>query len=105
MVDFNFNINTAFYGVVRDDKIYNQNGQLVGYTVEQYNKALETAKGFENILYEKGILTKPKTPEEINQEMQEAMNKMSLSIQALTKKIEILEKVNDKQGKDSESGK
>lgn len=64
----NFQNNQSFIGFVQNGKIFNSYGSQIGYTNDEYNKAIETAKGFQQKLIEAGILTKPKTPEEINQE-------------------------------------
>lgn len=80
----------SFIGFVQQGKIFNSYGQQLGVTSDEYNKAIDTAKGFEKILYEKGILQKPKTPEEINQELQETMKQMMLSIQSLNAEITTL---------------
>lgn len=82
--------NSSFIGFVQQGKIYNSYGLQIGYTSEEYNKVIQTAKEFEKILYEKGILQKPKTPEEINQELQETMKQMMLSIQSLNAEITTL---------------
>lgn len=106
--------NQSFVGFVQNGKICNSYGQQIGYTNEEYNKAIETAKGFQKILYDKGILIKPKTPEEINQELQETLKQtqtmmleMSNTIISLNEKVSKLEeKKDDKQASDNEvSGK
>lgn len=88
----------TFIGVVSNGKIYNSFNQQVGVTTEEYKKALDTAKEYQQILYDKGILTKPKTPEEINQELQETLKKtqammaeMSTSLVSLNEKVMKLE--------------
>lgn len=90
--------NQSFIGFIQAGKICNSYGQQIGVTTDEYNKAIETAKGFEKILYEKGILTKPKTPEEINQELQNTLKQtqammveMSNTIVALNDKVLKLE--------------
>ena len=97
--------NSGFVAFVQQNKIYNSCGTLIGYTTDEYNKAVNTAKEFEKILYDKGILQKPKTPEEINRELQEAMRQMTLSIANLNAEINSLKKENrnDKQGSCNES--
>lgn len=67
MTDFNnFNyreINATqsnFIGFVSNGKIYNSFNQQIGVTNEEYKKAIDTAKDYEQILYDKGILEKPK---------------------------------------------
>ena len=84
----------TFIGIVANGKIFNSYNQQVGVTNEEYKKALDTAKGYQDILYEKGILTKPKTPEEINQELQDTLRKtqemmaeMSSSLVSLNEKV------------------
>lgn len=96
--------NQSFIGFVQAGKICNSYGQQIGVTTDEYNKAIETAKGFEKILYEKGILTKPKTPEEINQELQNTLKQtqsmmleMSNTIVSLNEKVSKLENKDDKQ--------
>lgn len=88
----------TFIGIVANGKIFNSYNQQVGVTNEEYKKALDTAKGYQDILYEKGILTKPKTPEEINQELQDTLRKtqemmaeMSSSLVSLNEKVIKLE--------------
>lgn len=97
MVDFNFNLNSMFYGIIRDGKIFNSNNQEIGVTTETYHQAIKTAREYQDILYEKGLLQKPKTVEEINKEMSDTMLKMSNTITELSAKIDKLEKANDKQ--------
>lgn len=105
--------NTSFIGFVQQGKIFNSYGQQLGVTSEEYNKAIETAKGFEKILYDKGILQKPKTPEEINQELQatlkqtqEMMSAMAQSIASLNNEVKTLkENKNVQQADSDESGK
>lgn len=70
MTDFNnFNyreINATqsnFIGFVSNGKIYNSFNQQIGVTNEEYKKAIDTAKDYEQILYDKGILEKPKKAE------------------------------------------
>lgn len=103
------NNGTGFVGFVRDGKIYNSNGQQVGYINDEYNKAMQVARDYEKILYDKGILTKPKTPEEINQELQSALSKtqemmatMASTITALNDKVQKLE--GDKNGQKFRNG-
>lgn len=67
MTDFNnFNyreINATqsnFIGFVSNGKIYNSFNQQIGVTNDEYKKAIDTAKDYEQILYDKGILEKPK---------------------------------------------
>ncbi|MBQ7284637.1 MAG: hypothetical protein IJW72_00390 [Alphaproteobacteria bacterium] len=104
MLDNNFQNTTSFIGFVQNGRIFNSYGQPLGYTTDEYNKAIDTAKGFEKILYEKGILTKPKTPEEINKELQETLKQtqsmmleMSGTIGLLNEKVSKLENSNVKQ--------
>lgn len=89
----------TFIGIVANGKIFNTYNQQVGVTNEEFQKAVDTtAKGYQDILYEKGILVKPKTPEEINQELQETlkqtqamMAEMSSSLVNLNEKVIKLE--------------
>lgn len=90
--------NQSFIGFIQNGKIFNSYGQQLGYITDEYNKAIETAKGFQQKLYDAGILTKPKTPEEINQELQNTLQQtqammleMSNTIVALNDKVSKLE--------------
>lgn len=106
------NTNTqSFIGYIQQGKIFNSFGQQLGVTSDEYNKAIETAKGFEKILYDKGILQKPKTPEEINQELQitlkqaqEMMSNMAQSIASLNNEVKLLKGKQDEQANNNESG-
>nr|DAU20393.1 MAG TPA: Heat shock factor-binding protein 1 helix, Nucleus, TRANSCRIPTION.8A [Caudoviricetes sp.] len=96
--------NQSFIGFVQNGKIFNSYGQQLGYITDEYNKAIETAKGFQQKLIEAGILVKPKTPEEINQELQETlkqtqtmMTEMSNTIISLNEKVNKLEEKKDVQ--------
>lgn len=96
--------NQSFIGFVQNGKICNSYGQQIGVTTDEYNKAIETAKGFQQKLIDAGILTKPKTPEEINQELQNTLKQtqtmmleMSNTIVALNDKVSKLENKDDKQ--------
>lgn len=98
------NYNQSFIGFVQGGKIFNSYGSPIGYTNEEYQKAIDTAKGFQQKLIEAGILTKPKTPEEINQELQETlkqtqsmMSQMSATIISLNEKVNKLEEKKDVQ--------
>lgn len=104
--------NTSFIGFVQQGKIFNSYGLQLGVTSEEYTKAIETAKGFEKILYEKGILKKPKTTEEINQELQialkqtqEMMCEMSQTIASLNNEVKSLKDQQNEQTDNNESGK
>lgn len=107
------NTNTqSFIGYVQQGKIFNSFGQQLGVTSDEYNKAIETAKGFENILYDKGILQKPKTPEEINQELQQTLKQtqdmmasMAQSIASLNNEVKTLKDQKNEQTDNNESGK
>lgn len=94
----NNTMNQSFIGFIQNGKIFNSYGQQLGYTNEEYNKALDTARGFQQKLIDAGILTKPKTPEEINQELQSTLQQtqammleMSNTIVALHDKVSKLE--------------
>lgn len=104
MNDFNtynqaFNPNNqSFIGFIQNGKIFNSYGQQLGYITDEYNKAIDTAKGFQQKLIDAGILTKPKTPEEINQELQNTLKQtqammleMSNTIVSLNDKVTKLE--------------
>lgn len=101
--EFNVN-NQSFFGFINQGKIFNTFNQQIGVTNEEYNKAIETAKGFQQKLIDAGILTKPKTPEEINQELQSTLQQtqammldMSNTIVALNEKVNKLEGIKDVQ--------
>ena len=92
------NTSQTFVCFVQTGKIFNSYGQQVGVTNDEYNKAIETAKGFQNKLIEAGILSKPKTAEEINRELQDTlkqtqsmMAEMSNTIVSLNQKVNKLE--------------
>lgn len=94
---FNQN-NASFIGFVQNGRIFNSYGQQLGYINDEYNKAIETAKEYQKVLYEKGILTKPKSPEEINQELQDTLKQtqammleMSNTIVTLSEKVNKME--------------
>lgn len=105
MTDFNnFNyreINATqsnFIGFVSNGKIYNSFNQQIGVTNDEYKKAIDTAKDYEQILYDKGILEKPKTPEEMSKETQKVLKdtqammlEMSNALAALNDKVVKLE--------------
>ena len=99
---------TSFIGFVQNGKIFNSYGQQLGYVTDEYNKALDTAKEYEKVLYDKGILTKPKSPEEINKELQDTlrqtqvmMSEMSSALVALSDKVNSMEKKDDRQTVDT----
>lgn len=105
MTDFNnFNyreINatqSSFIGFVSNGKIYNSFNQQIGVTNDEYKKAIDTAKDYEQILYDKGILEKPKTPEDLNKETQNVLKEtqammleMSNTLATLNEKVNKLE--------------
>jgi hypothetical protein len=108
------NYSQSFVGFIQNGKINNYNGQQIGVTIDEYNKAIEIAKGFQQKLIDAGILVKPKTPEEINRELQETLKQtqtmmleMSNTIISLNEKVSKLEEIkDDKQASDNEvSGK
>lgn len=103
---------TSFIGFVQNGKIFNSYGQQLGYVTDEYNKAIETAKGYEKVLYDKGILTKPKSPEEINQELQDTLRQtqtmmadMSSALMALSDKVNKMESKDDRQTVNSKSSR
>ena len=109
--EINYN-QSNFIGYINQGKIFNQFNQQVDVVNDEYNKAIETAKGFEKILYEKGILTKPKTPEEINQELQNTLKQtqtmmleMSNTIVSLNEKVSKLEESKNVQQTDDDAGR
>lgn len=83
-----FNPSQSFWAFVQNGKIINYSGQHLGYTIEEYNKVLKLAKDYEQVLYDKGILTKPKSTEEINAEMQATLKQAQDMIKELTAKLE-----------------
>lgn len=96
--------NQNFICFIQNGKIYNYSGQQVGVTTEEYSKAIDTAKGFQQKLIDAGILIKPKTAEEINQELQETLKQtqammleMSNTIVSLNEKVNKLEEKKDVQ--------
>lgn len=105
--EINYN-QSNFIGYINQGKIFNQFHQQVGVVLDEHKKAIDVAKGFQdkaeeyrNKLIEAGIITKPKTPEEINQELQntikqqqEALATMMQAISEMGEKIGKLE-VND----------
>ena len=115
MENFNyreFNSTTpSFLGYVNQGKIFNTYNQQIGVSLEEYNRVLGIAKDYKKVLEEKGIIEKEKTPEEINKELQstiskqaEIMAKMTETIQAINKKVTLLEKSNG-QDQNNESSK
>jgi hypothetical protein len=98
---------------IQNGRIYNYLNQQIGVVTEEYNKAIETAKGFQQKLIQAGIITKPKTPEEINAEIQETLKQtqtmmleMSNTIVSLNAKINKLEENKDvKQANSNDNGK
>lgn len=105
--EINYN-QSNFIGYINQGKIFNQFHQQVGVVLDEHKKAIDVANGFQdkaeeyrNKLIEAGIITKPKTPEEINQELQntikqqqEALATMMQAISEMGEKISKLE-VND----------
>lgn len=95
------NYSQSFVGFIQNGKINNYNGQQIGVTIDEYNKALDIAKGFQQKLIDAGILVKPKTPEEINQELQETLKQTQSMMVDMSKTIMSLnEKVNRLESKD-----
>lgn len=91
-------IQASFFGFIQNGKIYNNLNQQIGVTTEEYQKAINTAKEYEQVLYDKGILEKPKTAEEINKETQDVLKQtqammleMSNALSALNDKVNKLE--------------
>ncbi len=107
------NYSQSFVGFIQNGKIFNSFSQQIGVTTEEYNKAIDTAKGFQQKLIDAGILIKPKTPEEINQELQATLKQtqtmmleMSNTITSLNEKVSMLEEKKDvKQRVVNEDGK
>lgn len=81
--------------IVENDNIYQLSGWNmqkvpVGVTMNKYNELKQVADGYYNVLIEKGILEKPKTPEEIAQEQQKLMNEMFNQMKAMQDEIKSL---------------
>ena len=97
--------NQSFICFIQNGKICNSYGQQIGVTTEEYNKAIDTAKGFQQKLIDAGILIKPKTPEEINQELQETLRQTQSMMADMSKTIISLnDKVSKLEGKDVQQG-
>ena len=108
--EINYN-QSNFIGYINQGKIFNQFHQQVGVVNEEHKKAIDVAKGFQSKaeeyqskLIEAGIITKPKSPEEINQELQntikqqqEALATMMQAISEMGDKISKLEVNNVRQ--------
>ena len=96
--ELNFNM-PSFVGYISGTKIFNTYNQQVGVTNEEYNKAVNLAKEYKKVLEDKGIIEKPKTPEEILKESIAQQNEMLLqmtqTIKALSDKVSTLEKTNE----------
>lgn len=91
------NETNAFVGYITNDgKILNAYNQHIGYTINEYDKVITTAKEYREVLYEKGILERPKTPEEINKEMREMIANLTGTISTLSEKINKLESGNNR---------
>lgn len=76
-----------FWGYIQNGKIFNQVNQQVGVVMEEHQKAIDTAKKFEEVLYEHKILTRPKTAEEINAELQNTIQTLVSTVTSLNEKI------------------
>ena len=88
----------TFIGIVSNGKIFNTYNQQVGVTNDEYKKAMDTINECRELLYKNGILPRPKTPEELNQELQDTLKKtqdmmaeMSVSLTNLNAKVTQLE--------------
>jgi hypothetical protein len=104
--------NQSFIGFIQNGKIFNSYGQQLGVVNDEFNKAVDTAKGFQQKLIDAGILTKPKTAEEINLELQETLKEtqkmmldMSNTIVTLNEKVNKLEGVGDVQQGNNGAGR
>lgn len=84
--EINYN-QSNFIGYINQGKIFNQFNQQIGVVNDEYNKAIKTAKDFENVLYEKGILERPKTPEQINQELQKTIKEQQAALASMMQAI------------------
>lgn len=95
--------NPNFLSYVNQGKIFNAyTNQQIGVTIEEYNKALNIAKEYKKVLEDKGIIEKQKTPEEIQKELQETINrqnevmaKMAETIKSISEKVNNLEEKKD----------
>lgn len=96
--EFNFNT-PSFVGYISGTKIYNTYNQQVGVTNEEYNKAVNLAKEYKKVLEDKGIIEKPKTPEELLKEslaqQNEVLMQMTQTIKQLNEKVQNLEQKNE----------
>ena len=105
--ELNFNM-PSFVGYISGTKIFNTYNQQVGVTNDEYNKAVNLAKEYKKVLEDKGIIEKPKTPEEMLKEsiaqQNEMLMQMTQTIKALTDKVSTLEKSYE-QTDDNELGK
>ncbi len=84
-----------FWGYVQNNKIYNQANQQVGVVLSEYQAAVDTAKGFQDSLYEHGILKRPKTPEQVNEELNVTIQTLLSTVTTLNDKITKLEEKNE----------
>lgn len=81
--------------LIENDNIYQVSGWnaqklLIGVSINKYNELKEIADGYYNVLVEKGIIEKPKTPEEIAQEQQKLMNEMFNQMKYMQEEIKNL---------------
>lgn len=92
-----FNINGSFSSpmscVVENGEIYQVsfNGrQKIGVTQQAYDELMQIANEYKNVLIEKGIIEKEKTPEEIQLENQQMMANMLEIINNLSNEVKEL---------------
>ncbi len=86
---FNFETLTVNSGdmimaYIKEDKIFDTTGKLIGRTEESYQTVLTSAKECEELLYTNNIWTRPKTPEQLNQELQEQIKAQSELMASMT---------------------
>lgn len=72
-----------FFCLIEDGIIYQvdtYNKVAIGYTNEMYNELKETTQGYYDKLVELEVIVPPKTQEEINKELQEALAESQKSL-------------------------
>lgn len=90
-----YNLNGQFVACVENGNIYQFNsftGQklLVGVTQQTFDELQSITDGYYNKLVEVGVITPPKTPEQIIEEQQKAMQDMYGLIKDLKAEVEVL---------------
>lgn len=79
--------------VLEEDKIFqtdylNGNKTQIGVSLDEYNQKIETLDIYYNKLVELGVIEIEKTPEQIQKENQELINKLLIKIENLEKKVD-----------------